>query len=188
MRPRPAAVVALLAAAILLSGCSGDDVIDVPSSAEAVAPATPPSDPASPAPARPALDCERVLPASAVESGIGLPAGTVSPGVFAAPTPEEQDCSYSIAGNPSAVVVALRPARLAETFQGAGEAVGAAPAPLGVDAYWVEGDPATARPSELAVLAGGYELHLVSHVGDQGLLTDWAVSALDAVGVALAVA
>ncbi|TCL84895.1 MULTISPECIES: hypothetical protein [unclassified Rathayibacter] len=175
--------VLLLAATALLTGCSSAGVVDVPESAGTTAPdavAAPESVPsataATVAPA-PELDCSAALPASAVETAVGLPAGT------AVLVQAEDSCSYGIAGNPSAVLVSVGPARLAETFAGAGEAVGAVPAPLGEAAYRLEGSAAT--PSQLAVLAGGYELHVESFVGDQDVLADWAVAVFDSLGVRL---
>jgi hypothetical protein len=175
--------VLLLAATALLAGCSSTGVVDVPESARTTAPsavAAPESVPsataATVAPA-PELDCSAALPASAVETAVGLPAGT------AALVQAGDTCSYGIAGNPSAVLVSVGPARLAETFAGAGEAVGAVPAPLGEAAYRLDGSAAT--PSQLAVLAGGYELHVESFVGDQDVLADWAVAVFEALGVRL---
>lgn len=175
--------VLLLAATALLAGCSSTGVVDVPESARTTAPsavAAPESVPsataATVAPA-PELDCSAALPASAVETAVGLPAGT------AVLVQAGDTCSYGIAGNPSAVLVSVGPARLAETFAGAGEAVGAVPAPLGEAAYRLEGSAAT--PSQLAVLAGGYELHVESFVGDQDVLADWAVAVFDSLGVRL---
>ncbi|MCJ1699193.1 hypothetical protein MT356_05615 [Rathayibacter festucae] len=176
--------VLLLAATALLAGCSSTGVVDVPESARTTAPsavAAPESVPsataATVAPSAPALDCSAALPASAVETAIGLPAGT------AVLVQAGDTCSYGIAGNPSAVLVSVGPARLAETFAGAGEAVGAVPAPLGEAAYRLDGSAAT--PSQLAVLAGGYELHVESFVGDQDVLADWAVAVFDSLGVRL---
>jgi len=177
-------VLLVVAVAALLAGCSSAAVVDVPesagtaaSSAVAVPEPAPSATTATAAPTAPDLDCSSALPASVVDAGVGLPAGTT------VLLPSADSCSYSIAGNPSAVVVDVGPARLAETFAGAGEAVGAVPAPLGEAAYRLEGSPAT--PSELAVLAGGYELHVTSFVGDQDLLADWAVAVFDSLGVRL---
>jgi hypothetical protein len=174
--------VLLLAATALLAGCSSTGVVDVPEAARTTAPSAasesvPSATATTVAPPAPALDCSAALPASAVETAVGLPAGTVVL-VQAGDT-----CSYGIAGNPFAVLVGVGPARLAETFAGAGEAVGAVPAPLGEAAYRLEGSPTT--PSQLAVLAGGYELHVESFVGDQDVLADWAVAVFDSLGVRL---
>ncbi|NQX15201.1 hypothetical protein [Rathayibacter sp. VKM Ac-2857] len=181
---RPHHPLLLIAATVLLAGCSSPAVLDVPESAGTAAPtsvaapeAVPTATAATDTPAAPELDCSAALPAAAVESAVGLPAGT------AVLLQTEDACSYAIAGNPSAVLVTVGPARLAETFTGAGEAVGAVPAPLGEAAYRLEGSPTT--PSELAVLAGGYELHVESFVGDQDALADWAVAVLDSLGVRL---
>ena len=180
-------VLLVVAVAALLAGCSSAAVVDVPESAGTAAasavavpepaPSATTATTATAAPTSPDLDCSSALPASVVDAGVGLPAGTT------VLLPEADSCSYSIAGNPSAVVVDVGPARLAETFAGAGEAVGAVPAPLGEAAYRLEGSPAA--PSELAVLAGGYELHVTSFVGDQDLLADWAVAVFDSLGVRL---
>ncbi|SMH31127.1 hypothetical protein SAMN06295885_0541 [Rathayibacter oskolensis] len=176
---------------LALTGCSSDSVIDVPESSGTPSGSTdagtPPPAISTPvetasAAAGPAIDCATALPSSVVEESVGLPAGTVSAAAGGG------DCTYSIAGNPSALVLRIDSAPLAETFTGGGEAKGATPAPLGAAAYWLAGDPRTSTPSELAVLAGGYELHIVSFVGDQGLLVDWAVSAFAAVDVSLVVA
>ncbi|NQX04403.1 hypothetical protein HQQ82_06270 [Rathayibacter sp. VKM Ac-2856] len=174
--------VLLLAAVTLLAGCSSTPVVDVPASAVSASPsaavAPSPTATATVAPsAGPELDCAAALPAAVVETGVGLPAET------ATLVQSGDSCSYGIAGNPAAVVVTVGPARLAETFQGAGEAVGAVPVPLGEAAYRIQGS-ATA-PSELAVLAGGYELRVESFVGDQDLLAEWAVAVLDSLGVRL---
>ncbi|TDX80753.1 hypothetical protein EDF35_0414 [Rathayibacter sp. PhB151] len=174
--------VLLLAATALLAGCSSTGVVDVPESARTTAPgaaseSVPSATATAVAPPAPALDCSAALPASAVETAVGLPAGT------AVLVQAGDTCSYGIAGNPSAVLVGVGPARLAETFAGAGEAVGAVPAPLGEAAYRLEGSPTT--PSQLAVLAGGYELHVESFVGDQDVLADWAVAVFDSLGVRL---
>lgn len=172
--------VLLLAATALLTGCSSTGVVDVPESARTTAPSAvtaPESVPSATVAPAPELDCSAALPASAVETAVGLPAGT------AVLVQAGDTCSYGIAGNPSAVLVSVGPARLAETFAGAGEAVGAVPAPLGEAAYRLEGSAAT--PSQLAVLAGGYELHVESFVGDQDVLADWAVAVFDALGVRL---
>lgn len=184
MRQRLLALVVVAAGALVVTGCSSD-VIDVPASAvvsevprASVTPSATPQVTADQA----ALDCAVALPASDVEAGIGLPAGTVTAGSSSAGV-----CTYTIAGNPAAVIVSLASARLPETFTGAGEAQGATPAPLGTAAYWVEGEGGT-TPSEFAVLAGGYELHVVSYVGDRSTLVDWAVEVLAAVDVPLAVA
>lgn len=171
-------------AALVLVGCSSPDVIDVPESAVVSevprAEATPSTAPESTA-TGPALDCATALPASVVEAGTGLPVGTV-----ASVDSAQGQCVYSIAGNPGAVVVTLGSARLAETFTGQGEAQGATPAPLGSAAYWLEGDGASS-PSELAVLSEGYELHVVSYVGDRSTLVDWAAAVLASVGAPLTV-
>ncbi|ROQ15944.1 hypothetical protein EDF54_0813 [Rathayibacter sp. PhB93] len=175
--------VLLLAATALLAGCSSTGVVDVPESARTTAPSavaaaeSVPSETAATVAPAPELDCSAALPASAVETAVGLPAGT------AVLVQAGDTCSYGIAGNPSAVLVSVGPARLAETFAGAGEAVGAVPAPLGEAAYRLEGSPTT--PSQLAVLAGGYELHVESFVGDQDVLADWAVAVFDSLGVRL---
>ncbi|QHF23522.1 hypothetical protein GTU73_05500 [Rathayibacter sp. VKM Ac-2804] len=181
---RPHHPLLVVAATILLAGCSSAPVLDVPESARTAAPsslAAPEAAPTATAtadlPASPELDCSTALPPAAVESAVGLPAGT------AALQQSGDTCSYAVAGNPSAVVVRVGPARLAETFIGAGEAVGAVSAPLGEAAYRLEGSPTT--PSELAVLAGGYEVHVESYVGDQDVLADWAVAVLDPLGVRL---
>ncbi|QHC59735.1 hypothetical protein [Rathayibacter sp. VKM Ac-2760] len=180
----------LVAAAALLTGCASGPVIDVPESAtsadgSAAAPAVtaeaetpePTAEPTVAPTEAAALDCGTALPAATVEAGAGLPAGTVE-------LVQSGDvCSYGIAGNPSAVVVTVGPARLAETFVGAGEAVGAVSAPLGEAAYRLEGS--TGAPSELAVLASGYELHVQSYVGEQDVLADWAVAVLGSLGVPL---
>ncbi|QHC67494.1 hypothetical protein GSU68_13570 [Rathayibacter sp. VKM Ac-2759] len=175
------------ATVLLLSGCASGAVIDVPDSAGSAATAVPtasaaPEPPAATSTAAAALDCTTALPAGTVEDRLGLPRGTATPAVV------DGDCAYSIAGNPSAVAVSLTPARLVDTFTGEGDSRGAASVPLGSAAYWVQGSAATSTPSELAVLAGGQELHIVSFVGDQGALLDWAVAVLGSVGVDLVVA
>ncbi|KQQ05208.1 MULTISPECIES: hypothetical protein [unclassified Rathayibacter] len=177
------------AVVLLLSGCASAAVIDVPDSAgsapasstsAAAPPATPAASATPTAVAPAALDCDAALPAGTVEDRVGLPRGTATPAVV------DGDCTYSIAGNPSAVVVSLTPARLTDTFTGEGDSRGAVSVPLGTAGYWVQGSAAT--PSEFAVVAGGQELHIVSFVGDQGALIDWAVSVLASVGVDLPVA
>ncbi|MWV50874.1 hypothetical protein GRS96_16505 [Rathayibacter sp. VKM Ac-2803] len=176
--------VLVLATALLLSGCASGTVIDVPESAgsAAAAPTGTAAPSAEPAPSvAVALDCSTALPASALEDRVGLPRGTATASVV------DGDCTYAIAGNPSAVVVSVAPGRLVETFTGEGDSRGAVPVPLGMAAYWVPGD-ASSSPSELAVLAGGRELHIVSFVGDQPALLDWAVAVLGSLGVDLAVA
>lgn len=189
MRHRTAAIALTAILTVLpLAGCSGDAVVDVPESATVSLPpraTAAPSEQGSAGPAEsidsPGLDCALALPASAIEDATGLPGGSVTE-----EPAEGGHCSYAIAGNPAAVAVTLRPARLAETFAGEGEALGAVQAPLGEDAYWLEGEgPASA--SEFAVLASGYELHIVSYVGQRDDVVGWAVSVLASVGVELTV-
>jgi hypothetical protein len=172
-----------------VSGCASGDVIDVPESA-GVASATPvpssvPSAPSVPSvpssdPAGEGVDCASALPASLVEQEAGLTAGAV------ALTAAGDTCSYAVDGGDPAVVLTLHRGPLVETFTGAGEALGAVPVSLGTAAYWVQG--IASAPSELAVLAGGWEARIVSSVGEQSTLVGWAVSALASVDVPLAVA
>ncbi|PPG48580.1 hypothetical protein C5C24_15710 [Rathayibacter sp. AY2B3] len=188
MRLRSSAAAALLALslAVGVSGCASGDVIDVPESA-GVASATPvpsaaPSVPSVPSsdPAGEGVDCASALPASLVEQEAGLTAGAV------ALTAAGDTCSYAVDGGDPAVVLTLHRGPLVETFTGAGEALGAVPVSLGTAAYWVQG--IASAPSELAVLAGGWEARIVSSVGEQSTLVGWAVSALASVDVPLAVA
>ena len=175
---RPAVLVLTLVLA--LTGCSSQPVIEIPEQSGATAVITPtPVPPEQTAAARPVLDCAAVLPASRIEESTGLPAGSVEL------VDDGRSCSYSVAGNPSALEVTLAPARLIETFVGAGEAVGATPVPLGDAAYRVDRDAAASRPAELAIQAGGYEVRVVSHLGDSATALDWAESVLAAAGVRL---
>ncbi|QHC71110.1 hypothetical protein [Rathayibacter sp. VKM Ac-2801] len=185
MRLRSSAAAALLALALAagVSGCASGDVIVVPESA-GVASATPvpsaaPTAPSSD-PAEEGVDCASALPSSLVEQEAGLTAGTV------ALTSAGDTCSYAVDGGDPVVVLTLHRGPLVETFTGAGEALGAVPVSLGTAAYWVQG--IASAPSELAVLAGGWEARVVSSVGEQSALVGWAVSALATVDVPLAVA
>ncbi|MWV30277.1 hypothetical protein [Rathayibacter iranicus] len=178
-RPARLAMLALVLGAVL-SGCASGDVIDVPESAgNVIANAAPRSTPSVGATVD-SVDCGVALPAIVVEHDLGLPAGTVTL------APAGQVCSYTIAGDDSAVVLTLRRGPLLETFTDAGEAVGAVPLSLGMAGYWLPGSGSA--PSELAVLAGGWELHVVSSLGGQSTLVGWACVALASVGVPLAVA
>lgn len=155
-------------------------VVEIPERSGATAVITPTPVPTEPAAAeQPVLDCAAVLPSSRIEETTGLPAGSV------ALTDDARSCTYSVAGNPSALEVTLAPARLLETFVGAGEAVGATPVPLGDAAYRVDRDAAASQPGELAIQAGGYEVRIVSHLGDSATALDWAETVLAAVGVRL---
>ncbi|PPI18261.1 hypothetical protein C5D34_15565 [Rathayibacter sp. AY1B1] len=189
LRSSAAAVLLALALAVGVSGCASGDVIDVPESA-GVASATPvpsaaptaPSVPSVPSsdPAGEGVDCASALPASLVEQEAGLTPGAV------ALTAAGDTCSYAVDGGDPAVVLTLHRGPLVETFTGAGEALGAVPVSLGTAAYWAQG--IASAPSELAVLAGGWEARIVSSVGEQSTLVGWAVSALASVDVPLAVA
>ncbi|PPF15296.1 hypothetical protein [Rathayibacter sp. AY1A7] len=166
MRLRSSAAAALLALALAggVSGCASGEVIDVPESAGLAS--TPPVP--SPAPTVPSVpssegvDCATALPASLVEQEAGSTAGTVS--IAAA----GDTCSYAVDGGDPVVVLTLHRGPLVETFTGAGEALGAAPVSLGTAAYGVQG--IASAPSELAVLAGGWEARIVSSVGEQSTL------------------
>ncbi|PPF35417.1 MULTISPECIES: hypothetical protein [unclassified Rathayibacter] len=184
MRLRSSAAAALLALALAagVSGCASGEVIDVPESA-GLASTTPVPSAAptvSSVPSSEGVDCATALPASLVEQEAGLTAGTVSI------TAAGDTCSYAVDGGDPVVVLTLHRGPLVETFTGAGEALGAVPVSLGTAAYWVQG--IASAPSELAVLAGGWEARIVSSVGEQSTLVGWAVSALATVDVPLAVA
>ncbi|PPH64153.1 hypothetical protein C5D25_05835 [Rathayibacter sp. AY1D7] len=184
MRLRSSAAAALLALALAagVSGCASGEVIDVPESA-GLASTTPVPSAAPTVPSVPSsegVDCATALPPSLVEQEAGLTAGTVSI------TAAGDTCSYAVDGGDPVVVLTLHRGPLVETFTGAGEALGAVPVSLGTAAYWVQG--IASAPSELAVLAGGWEARIVSSVGEQSTLVGWAVSALATVDVPLAVA
>ncbi|MBF4461624.1 MULTISPECIES: hypothetical protein [unclassified Rathayibacter] len=183
MRPRSASVaVAAVALSTLLAGCSGGALIEVPESASpTIASAARSAGEGTARSATDTLDCAAALPASRIEKDLALPEGAVGQ-----PEPSTDGCAYAIAGNPSAIVLTMEPGRLADTFKRAGRAQGATPAPLGTAAYWRRGD--AREPSELAVLAGGIEVHLVSSVGEQTTLVSWAVAMLASQGVTLVVA
>jgi hypothetical protein len=179
LRSRRSAVPAL-ALVLALSACSSEPVIEVPERAGDGATITPTAIPRSePAASAPTLDCARVLPAAGIEQSAGLPAGSVEL------VDDGRSCSYAAAGNPSALVVTLGPARLLETFVGAGEAVGATAVPLGDAAYRVDPVAGASQPGELAIQAGGYELRIVSFLGDSSTAIDWAGAVLADVGVRL---
>ncbi|PPF25428.1 hypothetical protein C5D07_06580 [Rathayibacter tritici] len=180
LRSSAAAAILALALAADVSGCASGAVIDIPDSAVSASATNVPPATSAPATAEQDVDCAGALAATAIEQDTGLPAGSV---VLAA---AGDTCSYALAGNDSAVVLTLHRGPLLETFTGAGEAAGAVPVSLGTAAYWLPG--LAPAPSELAVLAGGWELRIVSSVGEQATLVDWAVSALASVGVPLAVA
>ncbi|OOB91830.1 hypothetical protein [Rathayibacter sp. VKM Ac-2630] len=174
----------VLACVLGVAGCSSQPVVDVPASAGAGATLTPTpiaTRDTTPSSAGPALDCAAVLPGSRIEQDLGLPSGA------AGLADDGRTCSYSLAGNPEAVVVTLTPARLLETFVGAGEAAGAVPVPLGEAAYQRSAPEGGTESSELAVLAGGYELRIVSFVGDPAVVVQWAETVFAAVGVRLVV-
>jgi len=174
----------VLACVLGLAGCSSQPVVDVPATAGAGATLTPTpiaTRDSTPSSAGPALDCAVVLPGSRIEQDLGLPSGA------AALADDGSSCSYAIAGNPEAVVVTLTPARLLETFRGAGEAVGAVSVPLGEAAYQRTAPEGGTEPSELAVLAGGYELRIVSYVGDSAVSVQWAQTVFASVDVRLVV-
>ncbi|PPG26490.1 MULTISPECIES: hypothetical protein [unclassified Rathayibacter] len=187
MRLRSSAAAALLALALAagVSGCASGEVIDVPESAGLASttpvPSAAPTVSSVPSvPSSEGVDCATALPASLVEQEAGLTAGTVSI------TAAGDTCSYAVDGGDPVVVLTLHRGPLVETFTGAGEALGAVPVSLGTAAYWVQG--IASAPSELAVLAGGWEARIVSSVGEQSTLVGWAVSALATVDVPLAVA
>ncbi|MBO0983069.1 hypothetical protein [Rathayibacter sp. SD072] len=175
---RPAVLV--LSLVVVLAGCSSEPVVEIPEQSGATAVITPTPVPAEPtAAAQPVLDCATVLPASRIEESTGLPTRSV------ALVGDGRRCTYSVAGNPSALEVTLAPARLLETFVGAGEAVGATPVPLGDAGYRVDRDAGASQPGELAIQAGGYEVRIVSHLGDSAAALDWAETVLAAAGVRL---
>ncbi|AZZ48089.1 hypothetical protein C5C45_10170 [Rathayibacter rathayi] len=180
MQLRSPTAAALLALAIGMSGCACGTAIDIPDSARGKSATSAPTATPAPTAVEQDVDCAGALPVTTIEQDTGLPAGSV---VLAA---ARDTCSYALAGNDSAVVLILHRGPLLETFTGEGKAIGAVPISLGTAAYWLEG--LAPAPSELAVLAGGWELRIVSSIGKQSTLVDWAVSALASVGVPLAVA
>jgi hypothetical protein len=170
-----------LSAVLLLSGCAGPDVIDVPASASGPVESPEAAPSATGVPTSEPLDCAGALPAALIEEDAGLATGAV------VSRAEGDQCSYAVAGDDTAaVVLTLHRGPLVETFEGAGEAVNAVPLSLGTAAYWRQG--LSGAPSELAVLAGGWEVRVASSVGDQPAMVDWAGSALASVGVPLTVA
>ncbi|PPG55896.1 MULTISPECIES: hypothetical protein [unclassified Rathayibacter] len=164
MRLRSSAAAALLALALAggVSGCASGEVIDVPESAGLASttpvPSAAPTVSSVPSvPSSEGVDCATALPASLVEQEAGSTAGTVSI------TAAGDTCSYAVDGGDPVVVLTLHRGPLVETFTGAGEALGAVPVSLGMQGI-------ASAPSELAVLAGGWEARIVSSVGEQSTL------------------
>lgn len=182
---------ALPAAALVLAlaGCSGG-AVDIPESSQptiatqepgaSVAPVAPQQtdEPVVPSPTIETLDCEAVLPVETIESVLELPSG------FATPGEQPVGCAWTMAGNPSALLLQTATgATLAEVSTRQAATPGALASDLGEAAFFRPADAALDPASTLTVLSGDRLLSLRSSVGDQAALETLAedvIAALDA--------
>ncbi|PTL73066.1 hypothetical protein C1I63_09535 [Rathayibacter caricis DSM 15933] len=179
---------ALPAAALVLAlaGCSGG-AVDIPESSQptiatqepgaSVAPQQT-AEPVVPSPTIETLDCEAVLPVETIESVLELPSG------FATPGEQPAGCAWTMAGNPSALLLqTATEATLAEVSTRQAATPGALASDLGEAAFFRPADAALDPASTLTVLSGDRLLSLRSSVGDQAALETLAedvIAALDA--------
>ena len=186
IRSTPAALAGAAVLVLALAGCSGTTV-DVPEGAQptiatqtpaaTAAPATTGTAPAAPTLTAETLDCAQVLPVETVESVLDLPEG------FATPSEQLGACAWSMAGNPTALLLqSATGATLAEATARQTSAVAAVGSDLGEAAFFQPGDPALDPSSTLTVLAGDRLVSLRSSVGGQDALEMLAEDVLAALG------
>jgi len=167
----PLSAVALVLA---LAGCSSATV-DIPESARptiatrapSAATAAPeqPAVPAAPSLVIETLECDTVLPVETIESVLELPSG------FAVPGDQPVGCAWTMAGNPSALLLQTATgATAAEVSTRQAATAGALPSDVGEAAFFQPADAALDPASTLTVLSGVRLLSLRSSVGDQAAL------------------
>lgn len=190
--------IVVVAAAVVLAGCSSS-TIDVPEGAQvtiapAVTASAAPSDsgeapadsgeaPAegipeeSAEPVEDELDCAALLPVETVEAGLELPAG------FVTASDSGVGCAWSMAGNPSALTLQSVSGATAETFSAQQEQGVVESSELGDQAFFRAADPAFDPAASVVVLLADRLVTLRSYVGDREQLEALAVDALAALGL-----
>ncbi|SMH31129.1 hypothetical protein SAMN06295885_0543 [Rathayibacter oskolensis] len=129
-----------------------------------------------PAPVTETLDCATVLPVETIEAALELPAGFVTPSSTGA------GCSWSMAGNTSALVLQTATGATSDSLAQQEAAGATEPSDLGDQAFFRAGDPAVDPAATLVVLAADRLLSLRSYVGDQEPLESLAADVFSALG------